>query len=195
MQEGEDIQMKLRKHWFVLLRDQGAAVIISGVIPFILILLIIISGAVSREVIVADTPITVYIIALWLVIVTMTAANLWTNYYLDLWIVTDRRIINVEQLRLFHRNVTTLPLDRIQDAVIETHGVIATLLDFGTIRIHSAGPAENDTIIEGIPHPGQVKAEILERALKKIGEEDERDGFKPPATDPKNARTHRVHGV
>src|SRR3989344_5033211 len=54
--------------------------------------------------------------------------TVWTNYYLDVLIVTDKRIIDVEQRGFFSRQASTLRLDRIQDIAVSISGILATFL-------------------------------------------------------------------
>ena len=39
----------------------------------------------------------------------------WLDYYLDIWVITDERIVNIEQKGLFSREISTQQLYRIQD--------------------------------------------------------------------------------
>lgn len=92
---------------------------------------------------------------------------IWTDYYLDVLIVTDKRIIDVEQRGFFKREVSTVRLESIEDITINVSGVLATFLDYGTLKLQTA--AENrEFIIYDIPHPNQVKSTIFELQNKKI---------------------------
>lgn len=84
---------------------------------------------------------------------------IWTNYYLDVLLVTDERIIDVEQKGFFRREVSTVRLDRIEDITVNVNGVLATFLDYGTIRIQSAAEAR-EFIIRDVPEPNKVKSVI-----------------------------------
>ena len=44
---------------------------------------------------------------------------IWVDYYLDIWIITTERIINVEQKGLFVRNVSELRHVRVQDRIAD----------------------------------------------------------------------------
>ena len=86
---------------------------------------------------------------------------IWTDYYLDVMIVTDKRIIDIEQRGFFKREVSTVRLESIEDITINVSGVLATFLDYGTLKIQTA--AENrEFIINDVPHPNQVKSTIFE---------------------------------
>lgn len=93
----------------------------------------------------------------------------WTEYYLDMWILTDQRLIDVEQRGLFSREVSSLRLDRIQDVKVEVVGVIDTFLHIGTIHVQTAG-SEKEFIIPSAKSPEVAKRKILEVHNKELNE-------------------------
>ena len=88
------------------------------------------------------------------------------DHFLDIWLVTTHRIIDITQHGLFGRTTAELTLDRVQDVTSEVKGMIPTLLDYGTIYIQTAGERER-FIFEHIPHPVHVSKRILELAQKR----------------------------
>jgi membrane protein YdbS with pleckstrin-like domain len=99
----------------------------------------------------------------WMLIWWMILATVWTNYTLDQWTVTDRRIIYTEQVSLFHRDDVTLRMERIQDVTVKYRGPLETLMNFGRLQIQTAGASEDYTVIDGVPMPNLVKNKILEQ--------------------------------
>lgn len=87
------------------------------------------------------------------------------DYYLDVWIVTTRRILNIEQHGLFARTVSELRLHRVQDVTAEVKGFLPTMLDYGYVHIQTAGEQKRFEF-EQVPHPNQVSKIILELAEK-----------------------------
>jgi hypothetical protein len=83
------------------------------------------------------------------------------DYYLDVWIVTTKRVLNIEQTGLFARTVSELRLYRVQDVTSTVKGVMETLFDFGDVEIQTAGE-KTRFIFEQIPHPNRVSKSILE---------------------------------
>lgn len=146
----------VRKHWFLLLRDTIGTVL-AGLIP--------VFGAVIFvgifPTLAAYAPLIVFGACVWVALAWVALATIWTHYYLDMWVVTDKRIIFIEQVRLFSREITTLRIERIQDATVTYKNFIETLLDFGTLRIQSAGAVIDDLEVYGIPHPETVKQAVL----------------------------------
>jgi len=97
----------------------------------------------------------------WILFVWLIAWTMWTIYYLDTLIITNKRLFNIDQYGLFRRESFSFRADRIQNVSVRVNGVIQTLLDYGTIRIETAGERE-DFIATYIPHPYEIKRLIGE---------------------------------
>lgn len=91
-----------------------------------------------------------------------------TMYLLDTWVVSDHRVIDSRQHGFFKRNVSELNLAKIQDISVEIKGLIPTFLDYGDLKIQTAG-AETKFMFEQIPHPTAVK-DIIMREHNKYAE-------------------------
>lgn len=99
---------------------------------------------------------TIYYGFLWIIILIE-----WLDYYLDIWIVTDQRILEIEQNNLFHRVSSELDLKRVQDISSAVNGMWQTFFQYGDIKIQTA--SESNVITpKSIPHPVMVRREIME---------------------------------
>jgi len=85
----------------------------------------------------------------------------WLDYYLDVWIVTDRRIVNIEQRRLFNRQVSEQRIFRVQDVTSESVGLIPTIFKFGNVYVQTAGARER-FMFKQVPQPEKVKQIIID---------------------------------
>ena len=63
----------------------------------------------------------------------------WTKNYLDIWYVTTKHIVAINQKDLFQREDAFMELTRIQDVFFEKEGFLSTLLGYGTLKVQSAG--------------------------------------------------------
>lgn len=176
IQDDEQILLWLNKHWIILTRDIIGTVL-AGVLPIFGVTFLISSGITTG----LNPALLTFLLALWLIAVWMSLVIVWTNYYLDVWIVTDKRIINVEQLALFRRDVTTLRYERLQDATVKYNGFISEMFDFGTLKIQTAGFDTHEMEFEGIPHPEEVKRMIFDQVDKSAEGHQQSHGFKAQA--------------
>lgn len=110
------------------------------------------------------TPLLLYAISVYTLILSVVAFSMWIDYYLDIWIITDTRIIDIEQKGLFQREISEFMLERIQDVTIEHPSFIAMLLKYGTIRIHTAG--EKSFVARDLPRVEEIKNLIIAEKMK-----------------------------
>ena len=94
----------------------------------------------------------------------------WVDYYFDIWIITSERIINIEQKGLFVRRMSSAKYDRIQDVTAEVTGFLQTVINFGDVRIQTAGESEN-IVFRRISNPYEIK-----NLVSKIQKEKEASG-------------------
>ncbi|MDD5438471.1 MAG: PH domain-containing protein [Patescibacteria group bacterium] len=100
---------------------------------------------------------------LFFLFVVMFLYQHFIDYWLDMWIVTDQRIINIEQNGLFSRTTSELRLYRVQDVTAKVDGFVRSMLDFGMVYVQTAGEKEYFTF-EDVSHPNQISKKILELA-------------------------------
>jgi membrane protein YdbS with pleckstrin-like domain len=93
------------------------------------------------------------------------------DYYLDIWIITSERIIDIEQHGFFSRVIAEHKLFRIQDVTSEVHGVIPTMLKFGDVHVQTAGSKER-FFFHQIPNPEEVRNTIIQ--LVKVSQKKHR---------------------
>ncbi len=151
--QGEKVVAVIRHHWWVLLREViGLAflfIVPVIVVPFVLASSNVLSGAVAG----AGT----FFFAFWALIIWHLLFTRWTDYYYDMWIITNSRIVDIDQQGLFRRDIATLlDLDHIQDINTKTAGVIPTLLGFGNVEFQTAGSKREFEITE-VPSPQRIE--------------------------------------
>lgn len=165
----EKVVATARKHIFVLFGEL-LPVLILLILPFVALPFIPESVSLSRfipseeEIVVAvsvDNAVVVFGLALWTLLLWMRIFWVWTDYYLDVWIITNHRLIDIEQKGFFNRNVANVRLDFIQDVAYEVNGMIASLLNFGTIEIQTAGETRH-FVLQGVSHPERLRDTIIQ---------------------------------
>lgn len=163
--EGEKVLYEVRRHWYMLLMDSFIAIALF-LIPWIAIFGI---DALNVELSSNESALLFFFAILWLFITWIVFIVIWTNYYLDVWIITNKRLIDVEQIGLFNRDFSEFRLDRIQDVTIEVNGILPTLLHFGNVHIQTAGEAREFSI-KGIPDPYRFR-DILVKEHDRVSED------------------------
>lgn len=160
---GEKIILEVRKHWFVFLVPI-VALVVGAFLPLIIyaiwdsklipqFLHISLSGQ--------NLSITILLYLMWILGLWMNFFLQWTNYYLDVWYVTDKRIIDINQKGIFHREISNLRFDKIQDISVEVKGIIATFLNYGDIRVQTASENSREFFIHNASDPEKAKRLIF----------------------------------
>ncbi len=141
--EGEMILKSVRRHWFFVI-GQLVFYVFLAIAPFIIIpVLLVVSRSIGFPILTSSDfgPLVFFGYGLWFLVVWMMAFTSWTNYYLDVWYVTNMRVIDIHQNALFNRSVSSIRLDMIQDASIITNGFLQVFLGVADVRIETAGEA------------------------------------------------------
>lgn len=168
LEPNEEVLTVVRKHWFVIVTELLGTFFML-LLPFFFLFLISLfpHTVVSLDISLSDyTAIITFAVAAWSILTLMAGFGTWTHYYLDLWIITDRRIIAIDQVRFFNRNVSMFRLERLQDIEFAVKGVIPTLLNFGTVRAQTAGEAQDTFKTSGLPDPRGIQA-LIQKAMDK----------------------------
>jgi uncharacterized membrane protein YdbT with pleckstrin-like domain len=111
---------------------------------------------------------------LWL-IYWLALFIVWINFYLDVWIVTDNRVVNIEQLNLFSRHISELKHSKIQDVTSEVQGLLPTLFGYGNVYIQTAGNKQR-FVFKQIPESTDTRNIIMKLQKRAIWEDKKKEG-------------------
>ncbi len=168
--ENEKIALVVRRHKIILL-TYGFYIILMAAIPPIFYFSIM-PRAFPGFLYEPYDKVFVLLSIIFYGFVWIAAFTVWLDYYLDIWIVTDQRILDVEQVGLFSRVVSEVDLEKIQDVTSEVHGMPATIFGFGDIQVQTADEEKKFTM-KSVPHPVTTRREII-RLYRKAKEKDRR---------------------
>ncbi len=160
--EDEKIELLLRRHWFTLILPLIKRFVVI-LLPF-LILFFLFSPFILRSTFFS------ILFLLWFVIGVSAILYEWIIWYYDIYIITNKRIIDIDQKTLFSRSVAEAGLDKVQDVTFEIDGMIPTFLKYGDVSVQTAG-AEEVINLEQVYDPREIQERIME--LQKKYEEEE----------------------
>jgi hypothetical protein len=83
----------------------------------------------------------------------------WISWYFSVYIVTDKRFIQITQRGLFNHSVVDMSLSQIQMVNYEIAGLNETLLGFGTIMMQTM---VGDLLIHEVHHPAKIQKKLLQ---------------------------------
>lgn len=159
-QADEKIVIVLHRHWFIFVRHVLTLLVLAAA-PLLV-------GAIWMRIgsfeLVTDSLSYILVVmagCLYYLFMLILLFGYWLDYYLDVFIITDKRIVDIEQSGLFGRTVAEERLYRIQDVTSDAQGIMATALRYGNVYVQTAGKTER-FIFENVPHPERVSRTILE---------------------------------
>ena len=156
--ENEKICLVVRRHWFFLAKRLLILVLFAA-----LYLFFIATGPDTMPGLFDGTTGTIITILSRLFQLGLVFALLviWVLYYLDIQVVTEMRIVDVDQVSLFSRTVSELNIINVQDVTSELKGVFATVFGFGDVFVQTAG-VQQRFVFEAVPHPEEIKKLLLD---------------------------------
>ncbi len=156
--ENEKIILFTRRHWIVFVGHLVLTAFIGAIIEGVLYLGYMYIPAVNES---ADAEIIIFtlgaIVALMVWLIMFIG---WVDYYLDVWMVTNERIVEIKQNALFNRQISELDLEDIEDVSAKVVGFWGTLLGYGTIFVQTAATTEMFEFLR-IPKPYEVQKVVL----------------------------------
>jgi uncharacterized membrane protein YdbT with pleckstrin-like domain len=173
MNPGELVVMFLRRHPIVLWK-RLLPILFFAVIPVVAYIILATRTTLITEPDSMETITAIFLGSLFYLFWAYTIFAIWLDYYLDVWMVTTERIMNIEQHGLFDRRIAEQRLSRIQDVTTQSKGILATMMHFGDIRVQTAAEAENFTFRD-IPHPEVVAQEVSRLQQIALMKEEGRD--------------------
>lgn len=155
--DGEEILLVVHRHWFDILSQffiiLMMLILLFSSLVFASPILDFFNGNVSINFLLFAE--NIFFIFIWLFFFII-----WIDFYFDVWIVTNERIVNIEQLGLFSRDVSELELENVQDMTVEVLGIIPTFLNYGNLYVQTAAEKER-FVFRHVPNPYAIKDLVM----------------------------------
>lgn len=150
----ERIVLIVHHHWWHLVKLAfGPALLFA--LPFLIVPIIAAAAGGNAATL---GPIAVLLGALWSLFFWHKLFVEWTDYYFDVWIITNWRIVDIELLGLFKMNIgSMLDLDHIQEIITETRGIIQNVLGVGSLQIQTAATNRGQFIYVDVANPAEIE--------------------------------------
>lgn len=167
----EKVILYVRKHWIFLAID-FIEIFLYFIIPAIFVWFLQLNSLISDFILfgVSFNSLINILLYMWGILCWLLFAERFTDFALDFWIVTNKRIVDSELTKLFHRSLSTLELKDIEDISIKTSGFFSSYFAYGDLKVQTAG-ARNEFDMSQIAHPEFVQRTIFEAKLAADKEE------------------------
>lgn len=160
--EGENSLKTVHRHIVSFFGDIFSITVFILLPIIFAILLMIVPKEYTDNFFAGDTNVGILLIATaWLLVAWMFAWWRWTDYFLDVMVITDKRIFEVKQNGFFNREVTSFGIDKIENIKVTQTGILSSIFNFGDILVETSSESEN-LHLTYIPNPNEVKKLIHE---------------------------------
>lgn len=166
LEEGEQEVFAVRKHWIVYV--ENFFLHLFGCVAFLWLAFFLETRGTWNAMIGQESLYGAMILIMFVLIFWTSFFYAWTKDYFDVWHVTDRHIIAVNQKELFNRDEMFLELQKIQDVQFQKEGFLATFLGYGMLQIQSAG-TEQEFVITNVRDVEDAAHSIMELRDEKQG--------------------------
>ncbi|MCX6779795.1 MAG: PH domain-containing protein [Candidatus Magasanikbacteria bacterium] len=109
------------------------------------------------------TPIVVLAGSTYYLALALFFYSFFVEFYLDCWILTNDRLVDVRQISLFARTIAEVDLYQIQDVSSEIKGFFPSIFNYGDVYLQTAGPVPK-FILLNVPNPDGLRQQILDLA-------------------------------
>lgn len=157
----EKIEYMLRRHWITFI-PVIFNFLIMALVPVAVYFVIqklfpdLLGGPISY-------PLTVLFGSVYALFTLLFFYAQFIDFYLDLWVVTNDRIIDIEQKGLFSRQITELELFQIQDVTSHVQGFFPTIFHYGEVMVTTSSSTQT-IIFHQVPHPDHIRKELIRLA-------------------------------
>ena len=107
-----------------------------------------------------------------LAVVATYAAYEWVSWYNDVFVLTNYRVIDVQQDGFFSRKFSEASLSTIQDVSHSVEGVFPTLFNYGDVLVQTAG-AQAKITMDDVAKPQAQAVFILKEQQRHAAESDD----------------------
>jgi hypothetical protein len=166
--DGEKILLMVHRHWFDIL-SQFFVIFMMLILMIGSFIFIPLQFPVFQQA--GFSNLFFFLENLFFLMIWITFFLIWIDYYFDAWIVTDCRIVNIEQKGLFSRVISELELEKVQDITTDVKGVIPTFLNYGNLFVQTAAEKER-FIFRNVPDPYGIKNLIMNLQKKQERKEE-----------------------
>ncbi len=111
-----------------------------------------------------DVPIQYVVVgtAFWYVVTFGFALMSFLRWFFNIYVVTDKRIVDIDFIHLLYKEFAEARLDKIQDISYKSSGIFSVFFDFGDAFVQTAGGDMPNIEFLAVPHPAKVVEAISE---------------------------------
>ena len=158
LQEDETVYLILREHWAYLFLKILVWIFFAAVLIFF--------NRIAKQYLpnlFLDRPgqITLLFTQIYTMFLVLSLFLIFVVYYLNVQIITNLRVVDIDQVGLFSHRISELHIDKIEDVTSEINGILGTLFNYGNVYVQTAAATDRFEFTN-IPDPAAVEKMILD---------------------------------
>lgn len=143
---GEEVVLLLRRHWVTNVR-------------WLLIAVLMIAGPLSLRffplIVFLPTRFQIMVVICWYLLTTAFVFEQFLSWYFNVYIVTSKRVIDLDFYNIIYYNQAQADLDEITDMNVTVSGVGRLFFNYGDLIVETAGQTPNIEFYS-VPNPRKV---------------------------------------
>lgn len=145
-EKNEPILLAVRAHWFTNFKWIATSLI-----------LIFVPIVVAKLGIFSQLPLKYQLVSslFWYLIVFIYAFEKFLDWYFDVFVITDRRVVDIKFNNLLNKHFAEAELGVIQDISSSVQGIFGTFFNYGTILVQTASDI-NQIVFINVPSCGKI---------------------------------------
>lgn len=147
----EEVVLFLREHLIVML-PSALLVLLLAISPVVLFPFLL---HFLQLPVVIPTGYFIVGAAFWYVVTFGVAIMSFLRWYFNIYIVTDRRIVDIDFIHLLYKEFSEAHLDKIQDINYKSSGIFAAFFDYGDVFVQTSGAIPEIEFL-AVPKPVKV---------------------------------------
>jgi hypothetical protein len=156
--EDEEIYLVVREHWVNLF--------LKVVVWMFFAAMLILFNRYAKEGIPALFEgtwgqVTLLFTQIYTLFLSLSLFLIFVFYYLNIQIVTNLRIVDIDQVGLFSHVISELHIDKIEDVTSEVKGVFGTIFNYGDVYVQTAAAVDRFEFTS-VPNPAAIEKMILD---------------------------------
>lgn len=162
---GEQVVLLLRRHWFTNVKWVLVALVL---LFFPAIFLNILLSSSPTLVTLIPLKYQIILTILWYLAVMGFTFEQFLMWYFNVYLVTNKRLIDVDFVGLFYKQISETELEKVQDITHRVAGFASTFLNYGHVLIQTAGETPNFEFLD-TPYPASVQNTIRTLVVSRRG--------------------------
>jgi hypothetical protein len=145
-EEDEKIYLTIRSHWLVNIKWVSIAILMV-IVPIFFNFLDFFSSMPLKYRIIS----TIF----WYILTFIYSFEHFISWYFDVFIITDRRLVDIRFNNLLNKHFAEVDFARIQDVSSSIKGILATFFNFGDVLVQTASEI-NQMTLRKVPKPEKI---------------------------------------